>query len=395
MKRYALIFLAAYFWAVLQPSVGLDGNGFGRGFESVSVARSIVSTGQFRDPFCLPTGPTAHLAPIYPALLAAIFAGFGYSSSAIVVLIILNALALAASAVLVMSISQKLYGGSAAGVVAAVLLLVSSRVSVQSEAFCALALMISAAAAILVGSPTRASLLAGVSFLANPSSILSLPVILICRGRRFLAIVLLCALSICMPWIVRNWIVLGSPYLVRDNLGIELYISNGDSASPELVTNPLLRSEHPTANPEEAERVALYGESSYNRIRLKDAVRWIVSHPGRFGSLSAQRILYYWLPSTREGWQALGYWGITILAIAGMWIGPQTPSTRLFFLAGLAYSIPYSLVQADVRYRFPSLWIQALPAGYAFVEIARMASRRIMQHAPVPRKTFLGRQTSE
>ena len=44
--------------------------GFDSGYESVSIARSLAETGRFANPYILNTGLTAHLAPLYPALLA-------------------------------------------------------------------------------------------------------------------------------------------------------------------------------------------------------------------------------------------------------------------------------------------------------------------------------------
>ena len=47
-----------------------------RGHEPQWVAESLVRTGQFANPFHTPTGPTAHLAPFQPLLLAALIKVF-------------------------------------------------------------------------------------------------------------------------------------------------------------------------------------------------------------------------------------------------------------------------------------------------------------------------------
>ena len=41
-----------------------------RGLEPQSVAETLLHTGQFANPFRTPTGPTAHLAPAHPLMLA-------------------------------------------------------------------------------------------------------------------------------------------------------------------------------------------------------------------------------------------------------------------------------------------------------------------------------------
>src|SRR5690349_19579598 len=46
------------------------------------ISRSIAETGQFANPYKLPTGLTAHHAPVYPFLLAGIFKALGYGPAA-------------------------------------------------------------------------------------------------------------------------------------------------------------------------------------------------------------------------------------------------------------------------------------------------------------------------
>ena len=46
-------------------------------FEVTAVAMSLYERGAFADPYCLPTGPTAHMPPFHPALLAATYALVG------------------------------------------------------------------------------------------------------------------------------------------------------------------------------------------------------------------------------------------------------------------------------------------------------------------------------
>jgi hypothetical protein len=52
------------------------------GWETGRVARSIATGQGFSSPYPEPTGPTAHLAPVYPYLLAGVFKLFGiYTAS--------------------------------------------------------------------------------------------------------------------------------------------------------------------------------------------------------------------------------------------------------------------------------------------------------------------------
>jgi hypothetical protein len=45
--------------------------------EAENIARSLVSNGSFADPYAIPTGPTAHCPPVYPVIVALIYAFCG------------------------------------------------------------------------------------------------------------------------------------------------------------------------------------------------------------------------------------------------------------------------------------------------------------------------------
>ena len=47
------------------------------GREVDSIAFALVESGRFADPYVVPTGPTAHLPPVAPFLLAGVFKAFG------------------------------------------------------------------------------------------------------------------------------------------------------------------------------------------------------------------------------------------------------------------------------------------------------------------------------
>src|SRR5262249_30178179 len=145
----------------------------------------------------------------------------------------------------------------------------------QGEGAISTLFLMLAAVAILKNKTRLSGLWAGLATLSNPVSIPALTFIAFSRSKRLAAYVLGLSIAICSPWIVRNWTMLGAPYFVRDNLGLELFISNNDDAQPELVKNPRLRFLHPMANKTEADLVVQLGEGPYNRRRLGDALLWI------------------------------------------------------------------------------------------------------------------------
>jgi hypothetical protein len=46
-------------------------------WEDTAIATSLVERGQFADPYMIPTGPTAHLPPLVPGILALFWSLFG------------------------------------------------------------------------------------------------------------------------------------------------------------------------------------------------------------------------------------------------------------------------------------------------------------------------------
>jgi hypothetical protein len=64
--------------------------------EPIRIAISLASKGAFADPYAIPTGPTAHTPPLYPALIAPLYAFWGDACPADFARFALNALAASA-----------------------------------------------------------------------------------------------------------------------------------------------------------------------------------------------------------------------------------------------------------------------------------------------------------
>lgn len=366
------LFFFALFCALIQLPLGIHGVGFGAPFELSTVASNLATSGEFRDPFGVHSGPSAHVSPVYAGLLAMVMKLFHDPSAYIPVATVLNAGLLGLGAALLPAVSRRVYGRATAGIIGGVLLGFSLRLMPQWEVALAEVVMIAATLAVLGGGPIGGGLWSGVSIFTTPVSLPMLAVLVGSRGKRFAVVASLAALAVCAPWILRNWVVLGTPYFIRDNFGLELYISNQDSSQALLVKNDPLWKNHPNQNRDEALRVAAVGEANYNRMRMHDAVAWIEAHPGRFLELTAWRIFYFWLPSTTEGWWAYSYWLVTVLGLAGVWLSRRNPTAVLLAAGAVAYSLPYAVLQAVARYRFPTLWIAALLAGYAVERLAQV-----------------------
>ena len=137
--------------------------GFGKGFESVAVAKSIANRGAFADPFEYPTGPSAHLAPVYPSVMALAIKLVGFSALLVLFLTAFNAVLLG----LLMELVYKIAGG-VTGEIAALLVLSSTSAPPQSEGVLTSVLLAAAVWSIRENKPTWAGLWSGLLFVQSP-----------------------------------------------------------------------------------------------------------------------------------------------------------------------------------------------------------------------------------
>ncbi len=102
----------------------------------------LATTGEFRDPFGVATGPTAHVAPVYPALLAVMRRTLTSPAAFLWAVIVLNAMMLGTLVALMPAVSGEIFGRRGPGIAAGFMVLASSRLMPQWEvAFAALLLV--------------------------------------------------------------------------------------------------------------------------------------------------------------------------------------------------------------------------------------------------------------
>ena len=369
-------------------------------------ALSIARHGTLADPYLIPTGPTAHVAPAYALFLGAIFRLFGTGAwgefvkrfCASAAASVQYALLPVVSPALGMRRRVGLFAGLAGAVAP---LKFSIEVSGDWEApFVALALLLliyrialtwkdgrySARQGLLQGIGWGAALLCSPNLLPVFFAVTALGLVL--GGRRrprayltFAAANIL-AITLCLaPWAIRNQRALGAPIFTRSNFGLEMRISNNDAASPlEPVNlkNGLYERFHPLMNLTEAEAVRAMGEVAYNRRCLEEASFWIRTHPVRFAELAAERVWYVWFPRTsapaRDAVEVLVVVACG-LGLALLWKQDRT-SALLLIVCLLSYNAVYSLVQIMVRYRYPVDWIILLAAScFAVFALKSLAAR--------------------
>jgi hypothetical protein len=254
--------------------------------------------------------------------------------------------------------------------------------------------------------PSRAGALligawAGVLLLLSPSALL---VILAAFAwallrrpgglpARRVTLAMLAASAVLAPWFIRNYAAFGRVFFVRDNLGLELSVSNNPCAAfglRENLANGCFDAGHPNVNAGEALKVRVMGEAEYNGARLREGLEWIAANKARFLALTAERVGAFWFPTDggnrlldltrpeRRAARAVVYL-MTLLSAAGLFVLWRRKEWRALAACGawlLFFPPIYYLVQFDDRYRYPVLWATLLPGGFAVWTVLEWGWRR-------------------
>jgi hypothetical protein len=352
-----------------------------RDWELDSIALSIVESGEFADPYIIPTGPTAHLPPVAPGILALIYRVFGITMTAGLVGWLVRMVAQSAIWGLLPWIGQWTGLGWKAGLIGGVGGALFPLWLAHGEALAAVCMGLLVVATIQRWSvrPLPAqSVLYGVAFAASfhvqPAFLPVFVGYLVfeawlstdSRKWRSIGLVVLSAVVLCVPWAARNYRALNAPVFVRSNFGLELRMGNHEGATA-AIDHPHFRDvPHPRTHVAEAMEVRQVGEAAYNRREGREAADWIRANPGSFARLTLERIAWFWSGPIRRPAFALPYLLLTGLAILGSIRLVQSGSaarTAALLIPLLAFPPVYYLVPWQHRYRFPVEWILYLLAG--------------------------------
>jgi hypothetical protein len=184
---------------------------------------------------------------------------------------------------------------------------------------------------------------------------------------RYAATVILTVGLLLLPWTVRNYDQFRKVFLIRDNLGLELAVSNNDFAKSLLDENVQMpQYHHPGGSVSEALKVQQMGEIAYNQERMKEVVSWIRSHPSAFLRLTGVRIWYFWFPKMQRHWQTAAYGLLTLLGLAGAWqaIRRKREAAWIILCVCSAFPLIYYVIESADRYRYPIDWLILLAAAY-------------------------------
>lgn len=354
-------------------------------WEDTAIAMSLIERGTFADPYMVPTGPTGHLPPVVPGILAVLWILFGTGLTGGYAAYLFSIVAFSTLYALLPWLGGRLgldrEAGVLAGIVGALIVLGPG----NGEELAGIVLGLLAIAFLRrwtagLGSFGGSLLLGAACGAAYHLQPVLLPVVLGWiafelwwhRDRRkwFLSAAMVLGMAIaCAPWGWRFHTVFDEIYFIRSNLGLELRMGNNDDAVGALESlGPGYAFRHPRTHPVEARSVQELGEAEYMRRAKAEAIDWIKAHPGRFVGLTASRTAQFWLGPFHQPLTALAVTGLTILALLGAWRTLPTmtgPQRAALIMPLILYPLIYYVVIYMPRYRVPLDWILLLLAGAA------------------------------
>jgi hypothetical protein len=394
---YGLLFLVAFGIRVTGVLVTHQYRDLER-FELERVAISLASGDGFANPYAIPTGPTAHVSPGYPLLLALIFKLFGTGQPAEMVKQVLACAITAVQCTLMPVVARRIGFGWRVGMMAgwmAALLPVKFKTETMGDwesPYAAMALMLVTALTVLLWMrrdfTARRAVLTGLAWgvsLLFSYSLVPLYFALLATGfllarpsghRQYARFCLVetAVVALCMsPWIVRNQLSLGAPVVGRTNAGLELRISNNDVAGPSErlnYENGVYHVYHPLQNVEEARKVRDMGEVAYNQMAMSEAREWIVRHPGRFARLTLGRIRLFWFSGDGNSAKGAIVGGRVVLGFAGLAFAWRAHRIAASVLGLILLVVPVTnyLVHVGPKHSYPIDWVLTLLAAFGIVK---------------------------
>jgi hypothetical protein len=389
------------------------------GSENERVAAALARGRGWCDAFAAGTGPTAHVAPLYPLLLSGIYrlcgtyqtpagrlaqASLAIAGSTLVVLLL---------PLLARSLGLSVGAGWAAAFVAAWLPanLCNEATGSHEQIVATLALFGLVAVCLRLQHENwsgrralgTAALVVAVVTLLAPNFLLVPALFFLAEGwwrsgerRRILRCgltLLAVVLVTVLPWLVRNYVVLGGLVPLRSNLGLELAAGNRPDADGYTYTAGF-HEMHPFYSAAERARLVRVGELAYMKDKQREALGWIAARPGGFAWLTLRRAFLFWF-TPDERWYTLdfrlrlsarvyGLLGLAMLAELLRLLRRGHPAGRLLACTLLGVGLPYFVTHVEMRYRLPIVGLSALLACNLAAVIGRRLFTRLRPPVPVP-----------
>jgi 4-amino-4-deoxy-L-arabinose transferase-like glycosyltransferase len=341
-----------------------------RGLELATLAHSLAAGQGLSSPFGGSTGPTALLAPGYPALISVLFRIFGsFTFTAAIAVILMQLLFSVTTVLLIMMIAQRCFDSRTADL-AGLFWAVSLPLLWMPEIFwetCLSTLLLVGMIALALHCEQKPSkslwalmgAYCGLAALVNPALLMALLSLLgwaAWQTRKTLRysplLGLLVLLLVFAPWPIRNARALGAFIPLRSTVGLELWMGNRAGA-----TGYLDESVIPIFNRGEYDEYASRGEAAYMQDKSALARAYVRAHPAEFLRLSGLRFIRFWSGAgSRDGSVIFILHAVltTVLGVTGiwrLWRRRRFSLAALFLLPLMLFPLPYYITHAEFRYR--------------------------------------------
>ncbi|HEY6823391.1 MAG TPA: hypothetical protein VI195_03055 [Steroidobacteraceae bacterium] len=379
--------------------------------ENIKAGFTLAQRGYLGDPFVIPTGPTAHVSPAYPVLVAAVRSITPSDDACLHILAIILAVVSSCNIAALLPISRALKLPPASGTIAALIWLIPffAWVELSGEhetpfTVAALLAVVTVVIRTIERARARVATGAGLGFAAGLAAYFTPTVLPVAafvtlvgarlvgwKPRGLLALLAGATLAFAvaiLPYTLRNHHVLGKWFFMRDNFGLELAMSNGPNARATETENGAAGGtlqRHPFNSPATAASVRDLGEVEYNHQMQRAALAWIKANPRAFLGLVAERLGYMVLPQSVRWYQRVIAGAISLMTIAGavlLWHSRYKYGIRCLTAAIAGYLLVYLLIEHDMRYMYPALFLESLiAASFAVVLLGMWRDRDVADSA--------------
>lgn len=362
------------------------------------------------------TGPTAHTAPVFPFFLAFLWQVFGVGAEGLFAFRNAAAVAAAAQTALLPVLGRALGMHALVGLIAAFMTLIPRALQIfphwEANYIALLVMLVTLGMCRMTQGRERLlrhsvllAFLWGVLLLAHPSTLLPycgwlvwlaffLPNSRLPKGHRVASLTFMAVMPglVLLPWTLRNHSVFGEWFFVRDNLGLELMVSNNPCAQFGAKVNQssgCYDAIHPQKNAAVAQRLRKMGEPAFNLEMRGKAIEWVRQNPRQFLTLTLRRLWFFWFPSTpgdnlkellsTRPMRSFVLYSTTLLSIPGFFLffRKNRAGGVLCLLWLGCFPLIHYVVQFEDRYRTPILWLTFLLAAFALMRGGLWIMRKV------------------
>ena len=367
---------------------------YSHGIELGTLAQSLAAGQGLSSPFGGATGPTALLAPGYPAIIALFFRICGsFTFTAAIAIMTMQLLFSLLTVLCILHVGRQAFGlrtANLSGLFWAVSLPLIWMPTIFWETCLSTLLLVGMVALALYCERRPSGALwavmgaySGLAGLINPSL---LPALLTLMGwaawqtRKTLWYFPVALLALCMvyvPWPIRNAHVLHAFVPLRSTVGFELWVGNRSGASGFLD-----ESQFPIFNQWEYDQYVSKGEVAYMRDKSALAKAYIRAHRSVFLRLSSVRLFRFWTGTgNKHGSLFFTLHAVltSSLGMLGIWRLVREGRLRLaalFLLPLIVFPLPYYITHAEFRYRLVVDPLLTILAAFALTSFRDDAEKR-------------------